>query len=123
MVESQDKKIYHEISEGGSNLSIGEKQFLCLARAILQENKIIVLDEATANVDFATDTLIQQTIRRKFQNCTLITISHRVDTILDYDRVSILERRGEVEFDKPQVLLGKETSKFSEFCRIQRGIT
>ena len=118
-MQKQDEKLCCKISEGGSNFSVGEKQLLCLARALLQDNKIIILDEATANVDFATDRLIQETIRSKFHNCTVITIAHRVDTILDCDRVLVLEGGRVVEFDKPDVLLRNEQSKFAELCRLK----
>lgn len=120
LVQKQDGKLCCKISEGGSNFSVGEKQLLCLARALLQDNKIIILDEATANVDFATDRLIQETIRSKFQNCTVITIAHLLDTILDYDRVLVLEGGRVVEFDKPDVLLRNEQSTFAELCRLQK---
>ena len=78
---------------------------MCLARAILQKNKILILDEATANVDMETDSLIQDTISKKFSDCTVLTIAHRLDTIIKSDRVLVLNRGEVKEFDHPRNLL------------------
>lgn len=93
------------ISEGGSNFSVGQRQLVCLARAILRENKILVMDEATANVDPQTDALIQTTIRTKFAKCTILTIAHRLHTVMDCDKVMVMDAGHLVEFGSPFDLL------------------
>ena len=78
---------------------------MCLARALVQRSKIIIMDEATANVDFKTDRLIQEVIRHKFKDSTVLTIAHRLNTIMDYDKVLVLDGGRVVEFDNPDVLI------------------
>ncbi|CAF1199030.1 unnamed protein product, partial [Rotaria sordida] len=101
------------VSESGSNLSVGQKQLVCLARAILKKSKILVIDEATANVDNVTDELIQRAIRDKFKECTVLTVAHRLRTVIDSDRIMVLSNGRLVEFDSPQVLLSNDYSHFS----------
>lgn len=95
------------VTEGGHNFSVGQRQLICLARAILRRNRILVLDEATANVDPETDAFIQATIREKFKGCTVITIAHRLNTIMDSDRVLVLDASEVREYDEPLALLQK----------------
>uniref|UniRef100_A0A182NJ65 Multidrug resistance-associated protein lethal(2)03659 n=1 Tax=Anopheles dirus TaxID=7168 RepID=A0A182NJ65_9DIPT len=97
-----------KINEGGSNFSVGQRQLVCLARAILRENKVLVMDEATANVDPQTDKLIQQTIREKFNDCTVLTIAHRLNTVMDSDKVLVMDAGRCVEFGTPYELLTTE---------------
>lgn len=103
-----------QVAQGGSNFSTGQRQLLCLARAIIRRNKVLVLDEATANVDPKTDELIQQTIRVKFRNCTVITIAHRLHTIIDSDKVLVMSDGKAVEFDHPHVLLQESDGVFTK---------
>ncbi|KAI4497628.1 hypothetical protein M0802_007168 [Mischocyttarus mexicanus] len=107
----------HQISESGSNLSAGQRQLLCLARAIIENNKILILDEATANVDPATDTLIQSTIRKKFRNCTVLTIAHRLNTVMDSDRILLLDHGEILEYDHPYTLLKNEQGYFYKMAK------
>ncbi|XP_018785664.1 PREDICTED: probable multidrug resistance-associated protein lethal(2)03659 [Bactrocera latifrons] len=91
--------------DGGANFSVGQRQLVCLARAILRNNKILILDEATANVDPETDKLIQKTIRTKFAKCTVLTIAHRLHTVMDSDRVLVMDAGQMVELGHPYELL------------------
>uniref|UniRef100_A0A8C7YSL5 Canalicular multispecific organic anion transporter 1 n=1 Tax=Oryzias sinensis TaxID=183150 RepID=A0A8C7YSL5_9TELE len=97
--------LQHEVAEGGENLSVGQRQLLCLARALLRKSRILILDEATAAVDLETDNLIQNTIRKEFAHCTVLTIAHRLHSIMDSSRVMVLDAGKIVEFDSPSNLL------------------
>ncbi|KAI9582553.1 probable multidrug resistance-associated protein lethal(2)03659 [Glossina fuscipes] len=99
------------ITESGHNFSVGQRQMVCLARAILRENRILVMDEATANVDPQTDALVQTTIRQKFKDCTVLTIAHRLNTIMDSDKVLVMDAGRAVEFAPPYELLTESKVK------------
>jgi len=103
--------------DGGQNLSKGQSQLICLGRALLHHSNILVLDEATASVDVETDSIIQETIRTEFKHKTIITIAHRLNTIMDSDRIVVLERGKVAEFDTPQNLLADPTTLFYSLCQ------
>ncbi|VDK67605.1 unnamed protein product [Litomosoides sigmodontis] len=105
------------ISEGGEDISVGQRQLICLTRALLRKSKILILDEATAAVDLATDLLIQETIRREFHTSTVLTIAHRLNTVIDYDRIIVLENGSIREFDSPRNLLANHSSIFFSMAR------
>jgi len=111
-VENMPNKLDSPVEEFGENLSVGQRQLLCLGRALLRKAKILVMDEATAAVDFETDALIQKTIRSEFTNMTVITIGHRINTIIDYDKVLTLDRGIVAEFDTPSNLLKNKNGLF-----------
>eukprot|EP01041_Mallomonas_annulata_P007311 gene7311-14905_t len=101
------------IGEGASNLSVGQRQLVCIARALLSKCKVIVMDEATAAVDVETDALIQRAIRQEFSESTCLTVAHRLNTIMDSDRVLVMDKGTVKEFDTPANLLADEHSEFS----------
>ncbi|CAG0897047.1 unnamed protein product [Darwinula stevensoni] len=113
-VSEMKEKLDTKLSEGGSNFSVGQRQLVCLARALLRQNKILILDEATANVDPETDALIQDTLRRSFSDCTVLTIAHRLDTIIDSDKVLVLDHGEIKELGQPHELLQNENGFFSD---------
>lgn len=115
-----------QINESGANLSVGQRQLVCLARVLLRAqqssdltlkpSKILILDEATSSVDAATDKIIQETIRSEFTDLTILTIAHRLETIMDNDKILVLEKGEIAEFDTPANLLADETSHFHSLC-------
>uniref|UniRef100_A0A4W3JNK8 ATP-binding cassette, sub-family C (CFTR/MRP), member 3 n=1 Tax=Callorhinchus milii TaxID=7868 RepID=A0A4W3JNK8_CALMI len=106
-VSNQAAGLLLQCSEGGENLSVGQRQLVCLARALLRKTRILVLDEATAAVDLETDDLIQSTIRTQFKDSTVLTIAHRLNTIMDYTRVLVLDKGRIAEFDTPANLIAQ----------------
>ncbi|EAS02536.2 ABC transporter C family protein (macronuclear) [Tetrahymena thermophila SB210] len=111
-VNSLEKNIHEDMSNANDVFSTGQKQLICLGRAILKQSQLIVLDEATANVDMQTDELIQQKIRQRFSNSTLITIAHRLNTIADYDQVIVMDQGQVIEQGTPYELLQNEQGHF-----------
>ncbi|XP_052799904.1 ATP-binding cassette sub-family C member 9-like isoform X2 [Mya arenaria] len=116
-IEALPDKLDSRVSEGGENFSIGQKQLFCLARAFLRENRILVLDEATASIDLETDNKLQTVIGTVFKNRTVITIAHRISTIMKYDRVMTMDHGRMVEFDSPTTLMANEDSYFARLVR------
>ncbi|XP_069577159.1 ATP-binding cassette sub-family C member 4-like isoform X2 [Brachyistius frenatus] len=113
-VEELPGKLETVLAESGSNFSVGQRQLVCLARAILRKNRILVIDEATANVDPRTDELIQKTIRDKFRDCTVLTIAHRLNTIIDSDRILVLDAGRIQAYDAPYALLRDSDGTFAK---------
>ncbi|KAJ3115540.1 hypothetical protein HK100_001311 [Physocladia obscura] len=111
-VNAQEGKLDGFVDAGGENLSVGERQLLCLSRAMLKKPKILIMDEATANVDYETDTMIQKALREDFKETTIMTIAHRLNTIMDYDRVLVLDHGKVAEYGSPKSLVGDELSLF-----------
>uniref|UniRef100_A0A671QW98 ATP-binding cassette sub-family C member 8-like n=1 Tax=Sinocyclocheilus anshuiensis TaxID=1608454 RepID=A0A671QW98_9TELE len=108
------------ITEGGENFSQGQRQLFCLARAFVRKSSILIMDEATASIDMATESILQKVVMTAFANRTVVTIAHRVHTILNADLVIVMKRGVILEFDKPEVLLNQEDSVFASFVRADK---
>ncbi|KAJ3209348.1 hypothetical protein HDU67_006264 [Dinochytrium kinnereticum] len=122
VVERLDGKLDAKVNQGGENFSVGQRQLVCLARAVLRKSRILVLDEATAAIDYETDAAIQRTIRTLAKDSTIITIAHRINTIIDYDRILVLDGGKVVELDTPKNLLANKNSKFYALAK-ESGLT
>ncbi|KAK6465385.1 hypothetical protein DFJ63DRAFT_310481 [Scheffersomyces coipomensis] len=116
--ENQNKfgNLLNPISEGGGNLSQGERQLVCLGRSLLKNPKVILLDEATSSIDYNSDAMIQKTIRSEFSNSTILTIAHRLRTIIDYDKILVMDAGRVVEYDNPYVLIADKSTTFYSMC-------
>ncbi|KAG0096414.1 hypothetical protein BGZ93_004576 [Podila epicladia] len=112
-VQAQDGGLDAMVAAQGENLSVGQRQLVCLSRALLAKSKIVVLDEATASVDMATDALIQKAIRVDFAASTVLTVAHRINTIIDYDRILVMHQGQVAEYDTPRNLLSNPNSIFA----------
>lgn len=101
-----------KVQAKGENLSSGEKQLICICRAILRKNKIVIMDEATANIDIVTEATVQKLISEEFKNSTVITVAHRLNTVVNSDKILVLSFGKVVEFDTPQSLQNNSDSEF-----------
>ncbi|KAF0703812.1 hypothetical protein As57867_007488, partial [Aphanomyces stellatus] len=113
-IAASDDKLLQLVEENGENFSVGERQMLCMSRAMLQQAKIVIMDEATAAMDHDTDQLLQKVIRVEFATSTVMTIAHRLDTVLDYNRIMVYERGELAQCDTPEALIGQGRGIFFE---------
>ncbi|EGZ11447.1 hypothetical protein PHYSODRAFT_338156 [Phytophthora sojae] len=116
-VSALEGQLAYELSENGENFSVGERQMLCMARALLTRSRIVVMDEATASIDHATERKLQEMIKRDFQDATVLTIAHRLGTVLDSDRIMVLSDGRVVEFDSPRNLVKGGSGVFYELAK------
>ena len=117
MVEALENGLDTEVTEGGRNFSCGQRQLICFARAMLQKTSVVLMDEATANVDVETDAKIQNTIRNVFKKQTVIVVAHRLNTIIGSDRIMVMDHGMVAELDTPQNLLSNPDSEFNGLVR------
>ncbi|KAI9189465.1 hypothetical protein H9P43_000898 [Blastocladiella emersonii ATCC 22665] len=113
-VAGLDGKLHAAVATGGSDFSSGERQLLSLAAAILRKRRVVIFDEASGSLDAETDAVIQKTIREEFDGCTVLTIAHRIGTIIDYDKILVLDHGEVAEFDTPAALLEKADGLFAK---------
>ena len=113
-IERLPRGLDDDVQKGGSNFSVGERQLICMARALLKHPKILIMDEATASLDNETDTHLQHMIRKQFATCTGLTIAHRLNTIMDVHRVCVMDKGVVAEYDTPANLLRKEGGIFRD---------
>ena len=117
LIDRNHDGLNQQIEEKGQNLSSGEKQLICICRAILRNSKVVLMDEATANIDIKTEEAIQKLIHEKFADATVITIAHRLNTIIHSDKVLVLDKGRVAEFDTPKALMEDSSSIFSSFVQ------
>ena len=118
--EEDGKGLKFKVQDEGKNLSIGERQLICIIRAILRCNKIVILDEATANIDVVTEQAIQKLISEEFLGATVLCIAHRLNTIIRSDKVLVMDKGQAAEFDSPQALMADRKSIFSKMLKQMR---
>ena len=121
--EEDGKGLKFKVKEEGKNLSVGERQLICIIRAILRCNKIVILDEATANIDVVTEQAIQKLINEEFEGATVMCIAHRLNTIIKSDKVLVMDKGRAIEFDSPKALMADKSSVFSGMLKEKKRST
>ncbi len=114
-------QLQEQVAEGGANISVGQRQLICIGRALLRKPRILILDEATASIDAETDEFIHKMIRQKFTNVTILTIAHRLHTVIDSSRVLVMDAGLVAEYDVPEVLMNKEDGLFKKMWSLHLG--